>query len=110
MTLMQTLAVVETPNNRQSLLKALEHLSNCDEDFNGNNGPEYLWQQASDGNYNSNQQYVLDIIKDLPSDDDVVQAFLDYWVKHDSYYRRYECTVHKNQKDQIDAIAFAYVC
>lgn len=108
MQLEQTLATCE-PNNRESLLKALKHISDVDYDFNGNNGPEYRWSKTSEKNFKSNQDYVLNTVKDLPTEDDMVQTFIELWLKQDGYYKQYQCTVSKNTKGYIEAIAVAYI-
>ena len=108
MELQQKLVTVK-PNDRNDLLNALKQLSDMDKDFNGNNGPEYRWQQTADKNFESNQQYVLDCVKDMPNECDCVREFFKLWMIQNNYYKRYKFNIHLNQLGYIDTIAFAYV-
>ena len=108
MELKQSLVTV-TPNDRNELLNALKQLSNIDQDFNGDNGPGYRWQQTTDKNFESNQQYILDCVKDIPNECDCVREFLKLWMTQDNYYKHYKINIHLNQLGYIDAIAFACV-
>lgn len=108
MELQQKLVTIK-PNDRNDLLNALKQLSDMDKDFNGNNGPEYRWQQTADKNFESNQQYVLNYVKDIPNECDCVREFFKLWMIQDNYYKRYKFNIHLNQLGYIDAIAFACV-
>ena len=60
-----------------------------DEDFNGNNGPDYLWEEAK--GFECNLDYVLDQIKDCKSVTEYVVMFLEFLTK-DHYYEDYLVT------------------
>ena len=48
-----------TPNTKEDAAELLLHLADCDCDFNGENGAEYLWEDAE--GFESNAKYCLSI-------------------------------------------------
>lgn len=87
MNLYTNLVAVEK-GNRQSLLNALEIISDFDCDFNGDNGIDYLWDDAE--GFESNLDYLLNEVKDIEEDEEVVKSFIEEWMDRDSnYYTEY---------------------
>ena len=47
-------------NSKESMKTALLELAEFDSDFNGDNGDEYLWDEAKEAGYENNAKYVTD--------------------------------------------------
>ena len=99
-----TTAIIENLNDKQEVLATLSVFD--DEDFNGNNGKEYLWEVAQE--YESNQDYVLDILEksDLTGEN-LVYKYFDMWLGNDGYYSDYDVIV-ESFKDNRAVISVAY--
>jgi len=126
------------PNDRNDLLGALEELGSCDLDFIGENGLEYLWNEVwkvngfedikdyeeqnecdsdDDENYKeiklkyeSNLEYLLDKVKDIISDIDCVEEFVNIWMENDrNYYQDYSLNYITDKYDNITAISLAMI-
>lgn len=95
-----------TPDKEGSeieLLEALDELArNWDNDFNGENGEDYLCEDAIDGGYECNADFVFDYIKGSIEDGyynkysvnsiryaTIVEDYLDMWLGSDNYYGEY---------------------
>ena len=61
--------------NRESLLDALRSLSDFDCDFNGENGDDYLWEEAN--GFESNMDYLINKVRDIKDDEDCVNSFFE---------------------------------
>jgi hypothetical protein len=95
-----------TPDKEDSeiqLLEALDELArNWDKDFSGENGEDYLWEDAKDEGYECNADYVFNYIKESIEDGHynkysinsiryatIVEDYLDMWLGSDNYYGAY---------------------
>ena len=96
-------------NDRESLLLALENLSNFDCDFNGENGIDYAWEETRENGFESNLEYLLDKVKDIKSDIECVVEFIGTWMKRDNYYHNYEVNYLTNENGMIYAISFSAI-
>lgn len=105
-TLNLTTAVVKK-NTRQGLLDALKELANIDADFNGENGEEYLWDNARESGYESNADYLINDIKDIKDDEELINEYIDRWIGGDSYYLQSDLSIMKDDDEKIVAIALA---
>ena len=94
-------------NTREALLAALTELGEMDADFSGENGIEYLWEEASE--FDSNCEYCLDKVKDLKTDEEVIEKFIRLWIEADNYYKEHELNVIYNKKGKAEYIALAVV-
>ena len=98
-----------TPDREDSeieLLDALDSLARLvDNDFSGENGDEYNWEDTIDGGFENNADYVYNYIKvDIEQGyynkysvnsvryAQIVADYLDEWMGHDSYYVNYDYT------------------
>lgn len=70
-------------------------LATHDDDFNGNNGDEYLWEEAENNGFETNCDYLVHtLLKDIPEDKileygevrKLLDKFFDGWTYNDSYY------------------------
>jgi hypothetical protein len=66
-------------------------LANCDNDFNGENGDEYLWEEAE--GFESNAEYCLSIAEQEPTPREMVEKFISMWMSRDYYYEDYDLGV-----------------
>ena len=95
--------------NRESLLNALISLSDFDCDFNGENGLDYLWEEAS--GFESNMDYLIDKIRGIKDDEDCVNSFFEEWMYNDrNYYEEWNVSVLKDTKKRVKAISFSAIC
>ena len=94
--------------NRESLLNALISLSDFDCDFNGENGLDYLWEEAS--GFESNMDYLIDKIRGIKDDEDCVNSFFEEWMDNDrNYYEEWNVSVLKDTKKRVKAISFSAI-
>ena len=98
-----------TPRQRKSLLKALKNLSDFDNDFNGFNGSEYLWDGVDSKNFDSNRNYLLNEVKDIKNDEECILIFFKTWMKNDDYYDMYEYNTIADKNGDVIAISFSAV-
>lgn len=95
-----------TEELKQEILDALCNLSDCDCDFNGENGADYLWEEAQ--GYESNRDYLLDKVSQYDVIEVMIYKYFDRWIGHDTYYDTYNYDIIYNENNEIIAIALAY--
>ena len=80
---------------RTNLESIFSQLATHDEDFNGNNGEEYLWEVAKEKGFENNADYLTDkVLKGITKDEPLtcqqvqklIDEFLSEWTQHDIYY------------------------
>ena len=120
---------------RNNLLVALANLVLMDADFNGENGLEYLRDEVWKANgfksmedyekqneydsdeddnyeeielkYESNMEYLLDVLKDKETDREVIEEYIADWIKCDSYYKDHILDVVYDENGKAECIALA---
>ena len=82
----QKIVIIRDINNKDEILEELRFLY-TDEDFSGNNGKEFTWEEALENGFVSSQDYVIDQLKksDLKGVD-LVKKFFEDWLDSDGYY------------------------
>lgn len=75
-----------------------------DNDFNGENGPEYLWEAAK--GFESNADYCWSIAEKESTPQAMIERFIVLWMDNDSYYTDYNLQV--SQYEQILFVSLAY--
>lgn len=109
MNLFHKLVKVEK-RNRQSLLGALIYISSFDNDFNGTNGIDYNWEITKKAGFKSNLDYLLNKVKDIEQDRDVVNTFISEWLSHDdNYYNHTSLDLIYDKDKNIEVISFVAV-
>lgn len=98
---------VKKPGNRDSLAEALRKLADIDDDFNGNNGKDYLWGEARYKGFMSNLDFSLNDAFKKRKDINVLISFLGLWLNEDNYYSDYDYEVLYDENGNIKAIALA---
>ena len=90
---------------RQNLLDALAIMSDFDNDFTGEN-----WEETTVGGFKSNLEYLLDKVKEIKDDNEVVQIFLEEWMRNDAnYYSEYSYNTITDNVGNVLAISFAVI-
>lgn len=79
------------PNTKQDVSSSLTNLATCDNDFNGENGLEYLWEEAV--GFESNAEYCLSIAEQEPTPREMAEKFVSLWMGRDYYYEDYDIGV-----------------
>lgn len=104
----------------EGIIDAIREVGDFDLDFNGENGNECLWEESEQMGYQSNLDYVCDLVqKELCKDSnkeigyqivmDAVHLFTENWLKNNSYYLYYDYGVVTDEKERPIAIALCYV-
>lgn len=75
-------------NTKEEVAKCLLNLADCDSDFSGDNGPEYLWDDAE--GFESNAEYCLSIAETMSTTREMVEKFISLWMGADPYYFSYD--------------------
>ena len=82
-----------------------------DDDFNGNNGEDFLWRKAKDNGFKTNIDYCINkVITQYEVDGNIVKAienFFDLWFGSDGYYEEYDYCVYEYKNKLF--ISFAFV-
>lgn len=102
--------IIEKTNNgeelKKAILSALYNFGMVDNDFNGENGADYLWEEAQ--GYESNRDYLLDKVSQYDVIEVMIYKYFDRWIGHDTYYDAYNYDIIYNENNEIIAIALAY--
>ena len=93
-------------NTREGVMSFLDSLSVCDNDFNGENGPDYLWEYAEEEGFETNFDYAYAKALEKENLEDIINEFIDIWMKHDCYYEDYDVKILEIG-DKL-AISFVY--
>ena len=91
---------------KANVLDALADFGVNDNDFNGENGAEYLWEQAK--GFESNRDYLLDKVAKIDDIGKMIYEYFDKWLGCDGYYDSYAYNIIRNEANEIVAIALAY--
>lgn len=75
-------------NTKEEVAKTLMCLANNDCDFNGDNGDEYLWEEAE--GLESNAEYCLSIAEKEKTPREMIEKFISLWMGRDYYYQDYD--------------------
>lgn len=76
----------------------------CDNDFNGENGEEYLWADAE--GFESNLEYCLSIAENEPTPRAMIQKFVRLWMGRDNYYQDYSLDIMQHEEILFVSLAF----
>ena len=88
--LRQEIITIDNINDREEVLNILSDVY-TDEDFCGNNGEDFTWEEALEEGFESTQDYVIDKLRKSDLNGiDLVQKFLSEWLDNDGYYTNWE--------------------
>ena len=99
-------------NTKEDVIEYFKNIVNeYDDDFNGNNGEDYLWKIAKDDGFKTNIDYCInEVITQYELDGDIKKAienFFDLWFGSDDYYEEYDYCVY-GYKDRL-FVSFAFM-
>ena len=94
-----------TKNNRIDVVNALIEIAMHDADFCGDNGYEYLWDEAK--GFECNSEYALSIAENEPTIVDTIKKFVAIWMDGDGYYVDYDLAI--SELNDTIAISIAYI-
>ena len=94
--------------NRKNLLETLKNLSDCDCDFNGENGLDYAWEETIEAGFESNMEYLIDKVKGIKNYIECVAEFVNTWMAEDEdYYDDYKLEYLTDTNGNITVINLA---
>lgn len=77
---------IKNINDKTEILETLSSLY-TDEDFTGNNGEEFTWEEAIRSGFNSSQEYVIHELKESTlTGEKLILKFFSEWLDNDGYY------------------------
>lgn len=81
---------VDKKLDKDEILNELS-LLDTDDDFNGNNGKEYTWDEALKNGFDSSQEYVIDHLEKSPLQGiELIKEFFYQWLDPDNYILEYD--------------------
>ena len=108
--------------NNDSLPHTIEKLFwNLDEDMNGNNGEEYLWDKAKAKGFDSNLRYITQLYEDTMDDgwydwddhsqiDDCINHFVKFYdLEGYNHYKIGDACIDTNDNGKTWNIAIPYI-
>ena len=95
-------------NTKDEVKKCLFNISDCDLDFNGENGSEYLWEEAE--GFESNSEYCMSIAQQEPTTKDMIKKFISLWMGRDYYYEDYDLGVIVMDNYIFISLAYTIEC
>ena len=100
---------VKVPGDRESLIATLSSFGELDNDFNGTNGKDFLWEEAEKEGFDCNKDYLVNHISLMPAtatDEKIIYEYFDYWL---GSYRLRNIQVITDDNGNAECIAMAYV-
>ena len=99
-------------NTKENVIEYFNNIVNeYDDDFNGNNGEDYLWDIAKDDGFKTNIDYCINkVMKQYEIDNDIVKAIEDFfklWFESDSFFDEYDYCVYEYKDKLFISFAFA---
>lgn len=92
--------------DKESIINALNEIASIDYDFNGENGEEYLWEEAK--GYESNMDYVSKTV-DGYTPQALVYNYLNLWLGRDNCYSSYDYQVLEMSDSDTLIIVVSYI-
>lgn len=97
--------VEKIQNTLESAKSFLASLAVEDNDFNGNNGPEFRWERAK--GYDCNFDYLEDYLSDIKDPRKYIERFIQEWFDEDSfYYDEYSVRIIKDDSYLIVSVVY----
>lgn len=100
--------VIDDINNKEEVITRLGKVE-TDEDFNGNNGKDFTWEDAIESGCSSTQEYVINVLshKDLKGLD-LIREFFSWWFDNDGYYQDWEIDSFEQDNKTIVSVVYNY--
>ncbi len=91
-------------NTREGAKLFLFQTANYDSDFNGDNGYEYLWEDAE--GFETNADYCWSIAEKEKTPRLMIEKFISLWMGKDSYYVDYSVEILQHEEILFVSLAF----
>ena len=91
-------------NTREAAHLFLSNASLCDSDFNGDNGYEYLWEDAE--GFETNADYCWSIAEKEKTPRLMIEKFISLWMGKDSYYVDYSVEILQHEEILFVSLVF----
>lgn len=91
-------------NTREGAQLFLSNAALCDLDFNGENGPEYLWEDAE--GFETNFDYCWSIAVKEKKPRLMIEKFISLWMGKDSYYVNYSVEILQHEEILFVSLVF----
>ena len=93
-------------NTKEAAAEYLMDLANCDCDFNGENGLEYLWEEAE--GFESNAEYCLAVVTNIEgvTPKEMIEKFISLWMDNDGYYAEYDLGIIEEDDKLFVSLAY----
>lgn len=91
-------------NTREGAKLFLSTAALSDNDFNGENGPEYLWEDAE--GFENNFDYCWSIAVKEKKPRLMIEKFISLWMGKDSYYVDYSVEILQHEEILFVSLAF----
>ena len=91
-------------NTKEGAKLFLSIASQCDNDFNGENGPEYLWEDAE--GFENNFDYCWSIAVKEKKPRLMIEKFISLWMGKDSYYVDYSVEILQHEEILFVSLVF----
>jgi hypothetical protein len=91
-------------NTKESVKLFLFTTANYDSDFNGDNGYEYLWEDAE--GFETNAEYCWSIAEKQPTPRAMIETFIGLWMGKDNYYLDYDLEILQHEEILFVSLAF----
>jgi hypothetical protein len=95
-------------NTREGAQLFLSNAALCDNDFNGENGPEYLWVDAE--GFGNNFDYCWSIAEKENKPRLIIERFVSLWMGKDSYYVDYSLDILQHEEILFVSLVFVTEC
>ena len=93
---------------REDIYDALRTFASVDNDFNGENGEEYLIDPAKKKGFDSNLEYYISELDQYKDDEQAVRFFIDKWLSSDYFYKSYSIDIIKGSDGKIKVLSLAF--
>lgn len=77
--------IIDNINDRNNILDVLSRFD--DEDFNGNNGDEYLWSVCKSFGCKTNKEFALKCAAEQEKPNFIIGIYFDFWLNTDESYK-----------------------
>lgn len=91
-------------NTREAAKLFLFTAIQCDNDFNGENGEEYLWEDAME--FKSNAEFCWTEAEKKSTPREIIEYFVSLWMGRDTYYVDYSVEILQHEEILFVSLVF----
>ena len=89
--------------------KFLISLSELDDNLNGKNRENALWDKAKESGFKSNLDYIMDCISKEPDGAKKIEQFVDMWLSDKTRYKQQNINIERKARKLFVSIAYLIV-